>query len=164
MTDERKNIQTTPTRTYCKRRRPLPYFLFAPLLVIGRKYRPKIVQHMLQAIAFSPIPHLLQRKGSPARAALAAGAGHNFLPFPIFPFSSLIIVRTKMTSLETFQSKITQNTSKCYVDCDAVSWFSICRQTKLDSCTILSLILLIFVALCLHKRSRKIYKCKRQPF
>ena len=24
-TDERKNVQTTPTRTYCKRSRPLPY-------------------------------------------------------------------------------------------------------------------------------------------
>ena len=23
--DERKNVQTTPTRTYCKRNRPLPY-------------------------------------------------------------------------------------------------------------------------------------------
>ena len=25
MIDERKNIQTIPTRTYCKRSRPLPY-------------------------------------------------------------------------------------------------------------------------------------------
>ena len=25
MIDERKNVQTTPTRTYCKRSRPLPY-------------------------------------------------------------------------------------------------------------------------------------------
>ena len=25
MIDERKNVQTTPTRTYCKHRRPLPY-------------------------------------------------------------------------------------------------------------------------------------------
>ena len=25
MIDERKNVQTTPTRTYCKRNRPLPY-------------------------------------------------------------------------------------------------------------------------------------------
>ena len=24
--DERKNVQTTPTRTYCKRNRPLPYY------------------------------------------------------------------------------------------------------------------------------------------
>ena len=24
--DESKNVQTTPTRTYCKRNRPLPYF------------------------------------------------------------------------------------------------------------------------------------------
>ena len=24
--DERKNVQTTPTRTYCKRSRPLPYY------------------------------------------------------------------------------------------------------------------------------------------
>ena len=23
---ERKNVQTTPTRTYCKRNRPLPYY------------------------------------------------------------------------------------------------------------------------------------------
>ena len=26
MTDERKNVQTTPTRTYCKPSRPLPYY------------------------------------------------------------------------------------------------------------------------------------------
>ena len=25
MIDERKNVQTTPVRTYCKHRRPLPY-------------------------------------------------------------------------------------------------------------------------------------------
>ena len=64
-------------------------------LFFGRKYREKIVQHMVQAIAVSPLPHLLDRKDSPAPAALAAGAGHYFLPFPI-------------------------------VDCNAVSWFSIC--------------------------------------
>ena len=36
--DERKNIQTTPTRTYCKRNRPLPYYhpnkLDAPALEV----------------------------------------------------------------------------------------------------------------------------------
>ena len=26
VTDERKNVQTTPTRTYCKYNRPLPYY------------------------------------------------------------------------------------------------------------------------------------------
>ena len=26
MIDERKNVQTTPTHTYCKRSRPLPYY------------------------------------------------------------------------------------------------------------------------------------------
>ena len=26
MIDESKNVQTTPTRTYCKRSRPLPYY------------------------------------------------------------------------------------------------------------------------------------------
>ena len=26
MIDERKNVQTTPTRTFCKHRRPLPYY------------------------------------------------------------------------------------------------------------------------------------------
>ena len=46
------------------------------------------------------LSHLLHRKGSPAPAALAAGAGHYFLPFPIYPLSFLIMVRTKMTCLE----------------------------------------------------------------
>ena len=26
MVDERKNVQTTPTRTYCNRSRPMPYW------------------------------------------------------------------------------------------------------------------------------------------
>ena len=132
-------------------------------LFIGRKYWEKLVQHMLQAIAFSPFHHLLHRKGSPASAVLAAGASHYFLPFPIYPWSSLIMIRTKMTSLETFQYNILKKT-KHYVNCNAVSWLSICSQTKPDSCTVLYLIVLIFVELRLPKQSRKFYKCKHQPF
>ena len=52
-------------------------------LFFGRKYREKTVQQMMQAITFNPLPHLLNRKDSPASAALAAGAGRYFLPFPI---------------------------------------------------------------------------------
>ena len=64
---------------------------------VGRKYREKIVQHMLQAIAFSPFPHLLHRKGSAAPAALAAGACYYFLPFPLqpHPLGLLIMIWTK---------------------------------------------------------------------
>ena len=96
------------------------------LLFFGRKYREKIVKHMVQTKAFSPLPHLLHRKDSPAPAALAAGAGHYFLHFHIqpHPFIPLIMVRTKMSSLETFQSNITKTSAKRYVDCNAVSWFS----------------------------------------
>ena len=32
-----------------------------------------------------------------------------------------------MAGLETFQSSVIKNTAKRYVDCNAVSWFSICR-------------------------------------
>ena len=42
MIDERKNVQTTPTRTYCKRNRPLPYFI-----QISRTPRHwKVTQHL----------------------------------------------------------------------------------------------------------------------
>ena len=128
-------------------------------LFIGRKYWEKIASNSL--FSLSPV---VNQKGSPAPAALAAGVGHYFLSFPIYLLSLLIMVSTKMTSLETFQSNVIKNTTNSYVDCNTVSWFSICSQTKLDSCTIPYLILLIFVALCLHKRSNNFYKCKRQPF
>ena len=36
------------------------------------------------------LPHLLHQKDSPAPAALAAGAGHYFLPLSIYPLSSLL--------------------------------------------------------------------------
>ena len=80
---------------------PLHWALF-----FGRKYWEMIVEHEQQAIAFSSVLHLLHRKDSPAPAALAAETGHYFLPFliqthPLIPF---IMVKTKMTSLETFQS------------------------------------------------------------
>ena len=97
-------------------------------LFFGRKYREKIIEHLLQTIPFSPLPHLLHRKDSPAPAALAAGAGHSFLPFLIQPYSlfPIIMVGTKMPSLETFRSNMTKTPTKCYVDYNAVSWLSIC--------------------------------------
>ena len=67
--------------------------------------------------------------------------------------SPLIMVDLKMTYLEIFQSNIVKYTTNRYVDCNAVSWFSICSLTRQDSCTIPFLILIIFVALCLHWRS-----------
>ena len=53
----------------------------------------------------SSVPHLLQRKDSPA------GAGQSFLPFFLqpHPLFSPIMVVTKMPSLETFKSNLTIN-------------------------------------------------------
>ena len=83
---------------------------FLPLhwsLFFCRKYRELIVQHMVQAKAFSPLPHLLDRKDSPAPAALAAWTGHYFLSFPIpHPLIPYIIVKTMTLSLQTFQSNV----------------------------------------------------------
>ena len=116
------------------------YISFLPLIVhcsLAVNIREKLVQHLLQAIPFSPFPHLLHQKDSPAPAVLAAGAGHFFLPFPIqpHPLTPLIMARKRKTSLETFQSNMTKTSTKCYVNCNAVSWFSICSFTRLDSCT-----------------------------
>ena len=65
------------------------FFFFCPLSVhfsLAINNGKKIIQHLLQTIPFSPLPHLLDRKHSPAPVALAAGAGHSFLPFPIQPY------------------------------------------------------------------------------
>ena len=72
-------------------------------LFFGRKYREKIVQHNVRAIAVLHFP-ICAPKSCPAPAALAAGAGHFFSLTPIqpHPLSPLIVVRLKMTSLETF--------------------------------------------------------------
>ena len=65
-----------------------------------------------------------------------------------------------MPSLQTCQSNITKNYQTL---CRFYCRFN-CRQTRLDSCTCPYSVLSIFVALCLHKRSRNFYKSKRQPF
>ena len=91
------------------------------------KCREKIFQQWLQAIAFSPFPNLLHRKDSPAPAALAAGAGHFFLPFPFLiqlrPLIPLIMIGMKMPSLETIQYNMIKKKIR---PCSSVSWFSIC--------------------------------------
>ena len=125
------------------------------VIVLWPQYREKIAQHMLRAIAVLHFP-IYALKSCPAPAALAAGAGHYFsltaynLTFkPPYRGKGL----KKKTYLEIFQSNIVKYTTNRYVDCNAVSWFSICRQTRQDSCTIPYLIPVIFVALCLHWRS-----------
>ena len=45
----------------------------------------------------------------------------------VLAFDLCIMARLKITSLETFQSNMIKNTTKRYVDFNAVSWFSICR-------------------------------------
>ena len=54
---------------------------------------------------------LLHRKDSPTPAALAADAGHSFIPLPIqpHPLFPLIMVGKKILSLETFKSNTTKN-------------------------------------------------------
>ena len=73
-------------------------------------------------------PHLCTKKLSSTCCTCSRG-GSLFLRYPIqpHPLSPLIMARLKMTSLETFQSNMIKNTTKRYVDCNAVSWFSICR-------------------------------------
>ena len=114
-------------------------FLFLPLIghcslaeVSGKDSPALTASH-----TFSPFPHLLHQKDSPAPAALAAGVGHFFLPFPIqpHPLIPLFMARKRKPSLETFQSNITKKSTKCYVSCNAVSWFSNCSLMRLDSCT-----------------------------
>ena len=120
----------------------------------GRKYREKDSPTHAASNSLSPFAHLCIKKLSRTCCTCSRG-GSLFLPYPIQPnpFSPLIMVRLKMTSLETFQSNMIKSTTKHYVDCNAVSWFSIFRQIRLDSCAIPYLILQIFVALCLHVRS-----------
>ena len=70
----------------------------------------------------SPFPYLCTKKLSRTCCACSRG-GSLFLPYPKqpHPLSPLIMVRLKMTSLETFQSNMITNTTKRYVDCSAVS-------------------------------------------
>ena len=105
-------------------------FLFAPLLVIvlrpqiSGKYRPTHAASNSR----SQFPHLCTEKLSRTCCACSRG-GTLFTPYPIppHPSSPLIMIRLKMTSLGTYQSNMIKNTTKRYVDCNAVSWFSICR-------------------------------------
>ena len=98
----------------------------------------------------SPFPHLCTKKWSRTCCACSRG-GSLFLPYRIPPhlLSPLIMVRLKTTYLEIFQSNMVKYTANRYVDCNAVSWFSLCSKTRHDSCTIPYLIPIIFVALCL---------------
>ena len=75
----------------------------------------------------SSIPHWCTEKLSGTCCACSRG-GSLFLPYRIQPhiLSPLIMVRLKMTYLELFQSDIVKYTTNRYVDCNAVSWFSIC--------------------------------------
>ena len=126
-------------------------FLFAPLLVIvlWPQYREKIAQQ--ESNSRSPFPHLCTENLSRTCCACSSG-GLLFLPHRIQPhlLSPLMMIRLKMTYLEIFQSNIIKYTTNRYVDCNAVSWFSICSSTRHDSCNISYLIPIIFVALCLH--------------
>ena len=74
----------------------------------------------------SQFPRVWTEKLSRTCCACSSG-GSLFLPYPIQPHSlSPLMVRLKMTYLEFFQSNTIKNTTKRYVDCNAVSWFSIC--------------------------------------
>ena len=53
-TEENKNVQTTPTRTYCKRNRPLPYYIE----VVGRPGTGSLPR----TIAPLDHPHALMKK------------------------------------------------------------------------------------------------------
>ena len=121
---------------------------------LARKYREKDSPTHAASNSRSPFPHFCTKKLSRTCCTCSRG-GSLFLPYPIqlHPLSPLIMVRLKMTSLETFQSNMIKNTTKRYVDCNAVSWFSSCRYMTLDSCRIPYSLLQIFVALCLHERS-----------
>ena len=75
----------------------------------------------------SPFPHLCTEKLSRTCCTCSRG-GSLFLHYRIQPhlLSPLIMVRLKMTYLEIFQSNIVKYTTNRYVDCNAVSWFSLC--------------------------------------
>ena len=124
--------------------------LFWPLF-FGRKYREKDSPTHAVNNSRSPFPYLCTKKLS----RTCCRGGSLFLPYPIqpHPLNPLIMARLKMTSRETFQFNMIKNTTKRYVDCNTVSWFSICRKTRLDSCAIPYLMFQICVALCLHERS-----------
>ena len=79
---------------------------------------------MLRAITVLHFPICAQKKLSRTCCTCSRG-GSLFLSYPIqpHPLSPLIMVRLKMTSLETFQSNMIKNTTKRCVDCNAVSWF-----------------------------------------
>ena len=105
-------------------------FLFVPLLVIvlWPQISGKDSPTHAASNSRSPFPHLCIEKLS--RTCCASRS--LFHPYPIHPnpLSPLIMVKLKMTSLETFQSNIIKNTIKrflsCKSSCNAVSWFPIC--------------------------------------
>ena len=107
-------------------------FLFAPppfwSLFFGRKYREKDSPTHAVSNSRPPFPHLCTKKLSRTCCTCSRG-GSLFLPYPIqpHPLNPLIMAGLKVTSRETFQSNMIKNTTKRYVDCNAVSWFSICR-------------------------------------
>ena len=108
-------------------------FLFAPLLVIvlWPQISGKDSPTHAACQSRSPFPNSCTEKLSRTCGACSRG-GSLILPYPIppHPLSPLIMVRLKMTSLETFQSNIIKNTTKRYVDGNAVSWFSICSKNE----------------------------------
>ena len=89
-------------------------------IVLWPQYREKMVQYMLRAIAVLHFPICARKRCS--------RGGSLFLPYRIQPnlLSPLITVRLKMTYIEIFQSNKVKYTTNRYVDCNAVSWFSIC--------------------------------------
>ena len=105
-------------------------FLFTPLLVIVRwpQISGKDSPTHAASNSRSPFPHLCTEKLSRTCCACNRG-GSLFLPYYIQPrpLSTLVMVRLKMTPLETFQSNMIKNTTKHYVDCNAFSWCWIYR-------------------------------------
>ena len=104
-------------------------FLFAPLLVIvlWAQYQAKDSPIHAASNSRSPFPHLCTEKMSRTCCPCSRN-GSLFLAYSIQThlLSPLSRVRLKMTYLEIFQSNIVKYTTNRYVDCNAVSWFSIC--------------------------------------
>ena len=109
-------------------------FLFCPILVIvfWPQYRGKDSPTHAASNGRSPFPYLCTEKLSRTCCACSRG-GSLVLPYRIQPhlLSRLIMVRLKMTYLEIFQSNIVKYTTNRYVDCNAVSWISICIKLEM---------------------------------
>ena len=84
-TEESKNVQTTPTRTYCKRNRPLPYYL----PIVGRSGTGSLLR------TIAPPDHPLDSKRE------------NFAPLKVIFFLLSLDFSRKGFFVEDFKLKVT---------------------------------------------------------